>query len=1167
MLQAIFLLLTNPGLNGRYKQKHFVVNRFFLHRFRWWIVVLAVMATAFGSRAEAQVVPDSTLGIESSQVEIDGTTDLIIRGGAQRQENLFHSFERFGIDEGQRVTFENPTAVQRVFGRVTGNVSSDVQGTLGSTGTADVFLLNPNGIVFGPNARLDVGGSFVASTAESIKFADDTTFSTAEPSTALLSINVPLGLQYGSNVGDVKVGGSTLQVNSNNSLMLLGGNVTLDGGQLIAEGGQIEIGGVTAAGTLAFFTDSAGTLSIGFWDEMLRGDVLLSNGTQVNVTSPNGGDISVNARNLNISERGVLSAGISQMATAAGAIAGDITINATEAITLEGSSVIQNIVNADAVGEAGRVELQAGSLNLLTGSQLFTSTFGRGNAGQVSVEVQDAVVIDSAGDNTSTSGIISSVAESAIGSGGDIDIAARSLSIINGAQLNAITFGQGDAGSVVIEARETASFEGANVGASGILNAVAPSGRGSGGDIEIVTGIFSVTSGAQLSTITRGNGNAGNVTIEARETVSIDGENPSSIENPFAGASSVFTSVSVDDVGTQAVGDGGDISIQTGSLSLTNGGQLNAITKGQGNAGNVRINARDRVFIDGERQLSSTRAPSAIVTSVDSNEFSGFAALAPAVGNGGNIDIATESLVITNGAFLSGLTGGDGDAGNVTINAQEQVLLDGENSKGGASGIFSAVADNLFTGQPPARGEGGDVDITTSALFIRQGAGIFANTRGLGNAGSVRVTASDHIAIDGENASGGASGIFSSVGDETDFPPAVGDGSNVDVTTEVLSITNGGGIFTNTAARGNAGDINLNAREVLLEGGKLNGSPSGLYGSVSSNGVGDGGDITVISERLRAEGGAGIFANAVGQGNAGNVDIATSDRISLNGSSIRTTSESDGQGGNIGVAARVLSLVNQSEILTQTLSTDGGNITLTLEDLLALTDNSTISTEAGTAQTGGNGGDIAVRTRFIVATPNENNDIVADAFDGNGGNVDITATDGIFGIAARGFRTSQSDITASSQNGVSGDIDIQSPEIDPNQGAVELPVALVGPEVVRSCRETFIQSGSEFIISGRGGLSQGPLDPTVAALWQDILPVENGAQNNVGQNTVDQNTEEQIAPEQNTIETVDNDRVEHTTAMPIVEAQGFAKDENGETFLAAIAPQPLTAGRLTSCQG
>jgi filamentous hemagglutinin family protein len=130
-----------------------------------------------------------------------------INGGATRGTNLFHSFQEFNVSEGRSAYFTNPAGIENILTRVTGTNPSNILGTLGvSGGNANLFLINPNGIIFGPNARLDVGGSFVASTASSIKFADGTEFSAVNPSAPpLLTISVPIGLQFNGTEGDIVV--------------------------------------------------------------------------------------------------------------------------------------------------------------------------------------------------------------------------------------------------------------------------------------------------------------------------------------------------------------------------------------------------------------------------------------------------------------------------------------------------------------------------------------------------------------------------------------------------------------------------------------------------------------------------------------------------------------------------------------------------------------------------------------------------------------------------------------------------------------------------------------------------------------------------------------------------------------------------------------------------
>jgi filamentous hemagglutinin family protein len=169
----------------------------------WAVVRLLFCISTVGSLgflpeiAQAQLIPDNTLGTERSQIFSSGIRDRI-DGGAVRGANLFHSFAEFNVGTGRGVYFANPAGIANIFSRVTGRNGSGIDGALGVLGNANLFLLNPNGILFGSNARLDVAGSFLASTADRFRFADGSEFGTVNPQAApLFLVNVPLGLQVG----------------------------------------------------------------------------------------------------------------------------------------------------------------------------------------------------------------------------------------------------------------------------------------------------------------------------------------------------------------------------------------------------------------------------------------------------------------------------------------------------------------------------------------------------------------------------------------------------------------------------------------------------------------------------------------------------------------------------------------------------------------------------------------------------------------------------------------------------------------------------------------------------------------------------------------------------------------------------------------------------------
>ncbi|MFK8186705.1 MAG: filamentous hemagglutinin N-terminal domain-containing protein [Phormidesmis sp.] len=232
---------------------------------------IAVGLLSFSPPVKAQVIPDSRVG---TPISVDGN----ITGGTTTidgtQQNLFHSFQAFSLDPADTITFIAPNSVENIITRVTGQLPSEINGTLRvDNTTSNLFLINPAGIVFGPSAQLQVPGSFIASTAEQITFENGFAFDTdslnAPP---LMTVSAPIGLQIGSgsitvnnsghniaklNITDPSQGanggiaphvqqGSTpgLQVMPGSTLALIGNGVTFNGGVVTANSGHVEIGSV-----------------------------------------------------------------------------------------------------------------------------------------------------------------------------------------------------------------------------------------------------------------------------------------------------------------------------------------------------------------------------------------------------------------------------------------------------------------------------------------------------------------------------------------------------------------------------------------------------------------------------------------------------------------------------------------------------------------------------------------------------------------------------------------------------------------------------------------------------------------------------------------------------------------------------------------------------------
>ena len=345
-------------------------------------------------------------------------------------------------------------------------------------------------------------------------------------------------------------------------------------------------------------------------------------------------------------------------------------------------------------------------------------------------------------------------------------------------------------------------------------------------------------------------------------------------------------------------------------------------------------------------------------------------------------------------------------------------------------------------------------------------------------------------------------------------------------------------VLSNTSSIGNAGNITVGAGESITF--KNN---SQIIAQTSSSGKA--GNIGLIAgNSILFTGGTGLFANTTlgSTGNGGNIAIDPQSVILRDGATIAVGSLGSGLGGNITIFAASLSLLNGSSITASTASTNGGNINLNVPSILLLRYGSNITTTAGTANARGNGGNINIKAGFIVGIKGENSDIFANAFTGNGGNVNIT-TNGIYGLEFRPQLTGFSDIAASSQFGLQGNVIVITPEIDPSRGLTSFPLNLVDPskQVSQSCAAGGKLSNREnrFTIAGRGGLPKSPIDElSSAASLVELAELVPSSTNPIS--VIEQKQE-----------------VKNESPKFIVEANAIAKDINGNLRLIA-ASNPLS---------
>ncbi|BAU43384.1 filamentous hemagglutinin N-terminal domain-containing protein [Leptolyngbya sp. O-77] len=954
------------------------------------------LLTALPSTAQAQaILEDGTLGAESSVV----TRDVLIRGilsdridgGARRGANLFHSFEQFNIDAGRGAYFANPAGVEAIFSRVTGGDPSNILGRLGVLGSADLYFLNPNGVLFGPAASLDLQGSFLATTASGFQFGDLGRFSATAPEvpSALLTINpsalffnqVAAGSIVNRSVTPVAPGSTFLvglRVPNGQSLTLLGGDVQVEGGRLSAFGGRIDIGAVSAGGTVQL--NPNGSLVIP--DSVARGDVTFTNGAIVDVLLGDKGDISVTARNISVLGDSELQAGIASTFGAEGSQAGDLRLNATGTVRIAEGSLVRNRVNENAIGNAGNVEIVANQLELLDTAQISTSTLGQGNAGNVILTVGDRILLDG-GDIFSRVGEETLALDDSIQlQGGNIQITTGSLVLLNGSQLLANTAGQGNAGSILIRAREDVTFQGRSSTDTSLPSAafvrVDEGARGRGGNIDIQSRNLFVLEGARLFAGTLGTGDSGDIIVNVTGLVRFAGTGPNG-----------QTSVAFANVEGNGVGDGGDINISTNVLEMADGAQLVADTRARGNAGSVIITAGDRVSLDGGGTSIFTNVGKDTLVLDDTIQL-----------RAGDIRITSGTLTVTNGAQLQSDTTGQGDAGSVIVRATGDVTFQGRSANGSLpSSAFSRVGAG-------GQGRGGNIDIRSRNLFVLDGARLFSGTLGEGDSGDIIINATGRVRFAGTSPTGQTSVVFANTEGN-----AVGNGGNISLTANVLEMADGAQLIASTSAEGNAGDVVIRVGDrILLDGGdifsRVGEETLALDDSIQLRG----GTIDIETGSLSVLNGAQLLSNTNGQGDAGDVLIRATGDVLFQGLSAdqqftsaifsRVNDGAVGRGGNIDIQARNLSVLYGARLFSGTLGKgDSGDIIIHATERVRF---------AGTGPSGqvsvafanvegdavGNGGDIRIHANRLELA-NGAQFVASTGAQGNAGDVILRANDRI----------------------------------------------------------------------------------------------------------------------------------------------------------------------------
>jgi filamentous hemagglutinin family protein len=1013
----------------------------------------------------AQLVPDDTLGTESSVVTSQEGRDLIT-GGAKREGNLFHSFQDFNVGNQQQVYFANPQDVTSIITRVTGKNVSNILGTLGIDGAANLFLINPNGIIFGSNASLDLAGSFVASTADGIRLGEDGIFSATEPDKSVL-LTIQPGVLFSNalrqqqaeirNQGNLAVG--------TGQRLTLQGDIVTSTGSLTAPGGRVE---VLAKDILI---QPGGTLS---------GQALSQSLLANHVVLQANNDIAVND-----DITGITTNNLTMLAGRS------LTIGNNRSILLNGGNFSTKINDEDP--RFNKRDAEVGQFVMNPGSRIVT------NGGNINISSQENITtglldtrsdVGKGGDITITGSAIVTTDNLLTDSplqGGNILLEADSISVNN----NITTNSRFQAGDISLNATGDISFsadtlnENGNITSIGdapgkieltsggiisvkgtrILNAI--QGSGTAKDISIKAGSVVVENGSIIA-LTLGEGQGGNMLIDAVDEVVL--RHGSLATNANVGSS----------------GNAGNFTLNAKKLHIIRepglpspfGVGIGTKTDHNttGHAGDVTIKATESIEITGVRPVPSITSVEQLISLLiqDSDVGTGITTSAQGSGNSGNLRINTGRLVARDGImstfpvegegkditieateiFLQGLSSiGTGtlykDAGDLTINADTVTLTDG-----------AALGASTF-----GFGNAGNLTLSVGQLNIRNGSFVGSTTVGQGKSGTTTVTASDVVEVVGTSADGTIpSGITTG-----SFTNASGDAGLLNITANRLVVKQRGEISTASFGQGAGGDIQINTRTLLLDRGRINASTAtsqrggnitiralesvelvgsgfdtlqqqivipALNGTLSINnfdqgivaitaGSGAAGNVFIETPNFIIRNGGAIGTTTLAQGQGGNITINTSDTLELDNSFIATGTFTDALSGNVDLTAPKLIARGGAQVFTTTFgSGKAGNLTVNVLDSIDLIDPNNEGTLlssglfASSAQTAsGNGGDININipTGNLTMIDGATASVSAEG-QGNAGNINIDASSIVLNRGA---------ITATGTSGKGGNINIK----------------------------------------------------------------------------------------------------------------------------------------------
>jgi filamentous hemagglutinin family protein len=1050
---------------------------------------------AVSHAAEPSITADGSLG---TNVALD-QSNYTISEGTIRGGNQFHSFGQFNVFQGESATFTGPNTINNIIGRVTGGSQSFIDGLLRSEiNGANLYLLNPGGVLFGPNASLDVSGSFHVSTADFVRLGNDGILYASLSENSVLTIDPPSAFGFlAASPAGISFQQSMLEVPGGKTLSVVGGDIEIAGGNFNAPGGRVDIASVASPGEVVPNTGGAPDLETGSFENL--GTIAISEAL-IDAGGAGGGTVVIRGGRFLLNQSSVFASVTEAGSAEPGA---GIDVNVRENAVLEESTMGTNVFGG-ANTDSGGVRITADNIEIKNFSQIQSVAFpGSGaTSGDIAVTAGNDLVLDN--------GSLIRTGTGGTGDSGDIIARSRTLVVRDGSVfLSPVFDGSGNGGNIDISAE---AIELSNTKFPGYLTGINTStsdpGTGKAGDVMVNTESLQMFAGTEISSPTFGSGQGGNISVTGDGNLSIQGSESLQpwqtgiFVNTFGsgqGGSLELTANSLDmtsrtsiSVGTFWTGDAGNTLINVGNLELKDVSYIttSGLFGAGGNAGNLEVIA-DRIYISGpESSLDpfaadftgiSTAAGSAgghggeLRITADSLKLTNRGSIsASSLGPdpGGNIEIKAGSLQVLNGSNILASAFGSGNGGNIEVNA-DSLLISGVhpepfidltgNESLSVSGIASQTGLN--------GGKAGDVVITANKLELLDGGRLSAETFGPGDGGNMEVNA-DSVLISGINtnlkdlliAEGGdpkfaSSAILTSSQSFFLGDGATGNSGNVRIRAGDLQLRDGGLISSETDTPGAGGNIELVTDSLTL----FNGGSISAVSSGTSDTAGKAGDISIEAHGLLKIDNSSV-ATAAKQAEGGNIAINAPEVQLTNQSVVSAESSGEGNAGNIDITARNTFWMEDSAVTTEAKQADGGNIKINTEYMVNLWDSEITASVGGGRDTVG--GNINIDPKFVTLS---NSKIIANAFEGRGGNIQITADVFIADLA--------SVVDASSQLGIDGVVDIRATvkivaqSVKPLSEKYKSAVALLRePCIARISGGKY----SSFTVEGRGALPIAP---------------------------------------------------------------------------------------------